>query len=289
VRIFGEFTQPAGTYSQTWAQYLADAQSPQMQYATPSQSPVAPVNAIIEPDYPAFALNVPDQFRARIFLNKFQQYVAQGSVPNLVIIWLPSDHTAGITPGYPSPAGMVADNDLALGQIIQAISTSSVWPASVVLATEDDAQNGVDHVDGHRTICLVASPYARRGAVDSTSYNQTSLVRTIEELLGMPPMNKFDASALPMRSVFLTSPDPTPYSALSNVIPLARINPPASSLKGAERKAAMASLKMDFVHPDAAPENAVNRILWHAAKGWNVRYPKIPHRPDCKVDDDDDR
>jgi DNA-binding beta-propeller fold protein YncE len=289
VRIFGEFTQAAATYSQTWTEYLADAQAAQMQYAAPSHSPVAPVNAIIEPDYPSFALNVPDQFRARIFLEKFQRYVASGNVPNLVIIWLPSDHTAGITPGYPAPADMVADNDLALGQIIQAISTSPYWPSSAVLVTEDDAQNGVDHVDGHRTICLVASPYARHRAVDSTSYNQTSIVRTIEDLLGLPPMNKFDAAALPMKSLFVTVPNLAPYLALPNLTPLARINPPANSLKGAERRAALASLKMDFVHPDAAPENEVNRFLWHAAKGWNVRYPKVPHRPDCRVDDDDDR
>jgi hypothetical protein len=248
---------------------------------------MAPVNAIIEPDYPAFALNVPDQFRARIFLNKFQQYVASGKMPNLVIIWLPSDHTAGITPGYPAPANMVADNDLALGQIVQAISTSSYWPNSAVIVTEDDAQNGVDHVDGHRTLCLVASPYARRGIVDSTSYNQTSIVRTIEDLLGMKPMNKFDASALPMKSVFQTVPNMSPYLAVPNLTPLAQINPPARTLKGPQQKAALASLKMDFVHPDAAPEGPLNRILWHAAKGWDARYPKIPHRPDCKIDDDD--
>jgi hypothetical protein len=99
-------------------------------------------------------------------------------------------------------------------------------------------------------------------------------------------MNKFDAAALPMESVFQTAPDLTPYLALPNITPLGQINPPAASLKGKERSAALASLRMDFVHPDAAPENEVNRILWHAAKGWNVRYPKIPHRPDCKIDDD---
>jgi hypothetical protein len=195
--------------------------------------------------------------------------------------------TAGITPGYPAPASMVADNDLAPGQIVQAISASAFWPASAIRVTEDDAQNGVDHVDGHRTLCLVASPYARRGVVDSTSYNQTSIVRTIDDLLGMPPMNKFDAAALPMRSVFATVPDTTTYIASPNLTPLARVNPPAGSLKGRERKAAFASLKMDFVHPDAAPENQLNRILWHAAEGWSKRFPKIPHRPACKVDDDD--
>jgi hypothetical protein len=142
-------------------------------------------------------------------------------------------------------------------------------------------------VDGHRTLCLVASPYARRGAVDSTSYNQTSIVRTIEDLLGMPPMNKFDGAALPMRSVFSTARDVTPYRATPNLTPLARINQPAGSLKGQDRKAALASLKMDFSKPDAAPENELNRILWHMAQGWNRRFPRIPHGPDCKVDDDD--
>ena len=289
VRIFGEFTQAAAAYPYNWTQYLADAQAPVMQYATPSQSPVAPVNAIIEPGYPAFAVNVPDQFRARIFTQRFQQYETAGNLPNLILIWLPSDHTAGNTPGYASPAAMVADNDLALGQIVQTISTSPYWASSAVLVTEDDAQDGVDHVDGHRTICLVASPWARRGVVDSTSYNQTSVVRTIEDLLGLPPMNKFDAAALPMRSVFSTTPDFTPYLATPNLTPLARINPPANSLKGQERKAALASRKMNFSQPDAAPENELNRILWHAAQGWNKPYPKPPHRADCKADDDDHR
>ena len=242
-----------------------------MRYATPSSSPVASVNPLIEPDYPAFALNVPDQFRARIFLEKLQQYAAAGAMPNLTIIWLPSDHTMGTTPSNPAPASMVADNDLALGQIVQAISTSSYWPTSAILVTEDDAQNGVDHVDGHRTLCLVASPYARRGVVDSTSYNQTSILRTIEDLLGMPPMNKFDAAALPMRSVFSTTSNTSPYLATPNLTPLARLSPPAGALKGAERKAALTSLKMDFVHPDAAPEEELNRILWHAAAGWSSR------------------
>ncbi len=286
VRIFGEFTQAAASYPRTWLEYLRDAQSPRIHYATPSRSPVASLNDIIEPDFPTFAMNVPDQFRARVFLDKFSQYAAQDAMPNLVIIWLPGDHTVGLTPNMPSPQTMVADNDLALGNIVEAISTSSYWPKSAIFVTEDDAQDGVDHVDGHRTICLVASPYALRGAVDSTSYNQTSLVRTIEELLGMPPMNKFDAAALPMRSVFTTTPDFTPHFTAQSNLPFA-MNPAVSSLNGKARKAALESKKMDFSKPDVAPEQKLNRVLWGSARGWNTRYPKPPHRRDCEMDDDD--
>ncbi len=288
VKIFGEFTQAAASYSHTWVEYLQDVQSGMMRYAVPSRSPIASANAIIEKDYPTFALNVPDQFRARIFLDKFQQYVASGNMPNLVLIWLPADHTAGTTPNYPAPEVMVADNDLALGHIVEAISASPYWPESAIFVTEDDAQNGVDHVDGHRTICLVASPYARRGAVDSTIYNQTSVIRTIEDILGLPPMNKFDAAALPMRSVFVVNSDLTPFRAEPNQVTFSRINPPANSLKGQSRKDALASTRMDFSVPDAAPEQALNRILWRSAQGSSKRYPKVPHLPQCMPVDDDD-
>jgi DNA-binding beta-propeller fold protein YncE len=288
VRIFGEFTVAAASYSRSWTDYLLDAQSAQMRYTAPSRASVASTAGIVERDYPTFAMNVPDQFRARIFLDKFRQYVAQGDLPNLVIIWLPADHTAGVSPNTPSPASMVADNDLALGSIVETISKSPYWSSSAVFVTEDDAQNGVDHVDGHRTICLVASPYARRGAVDSTNYNQTSIVRTIEDLLGLPPMNKFDAAALPMRSVFTTTPDFSPYYASTNLVPLAQMNPGPNVLKGRQRKDALASLKMNFSIPDAAPEQTLNRVLWRSARGSGKPYPKIPHRPDCQVDDDDE-
>lgn len=287
VRVYGEFTLAAIPYTRSWTEYLLDAASPQLRYATPSRNTVTSTANIIERDYPTFAMNVPDQFRARIFLDKFRQFVSQGQMPNLVLIWLPADHTAGTAPGAPSPASMVADNDLALGNIVEAISSSPYWASSAIFVTEDDSQDGVDHVDGHRTICLVASPYARRAALDSTSYNQTSIVRTIEDLLGLPPMNKFDAAALPMRSVFTTTPDFTPYRALPNGTSLWVMNANAGLLKGREQSDALASQKMNFSVPDAAPERTLNRILWRAAKGPNAKYPKVPHRPDCEVDDDE--
>jgi YVTN family beta-propeller protein len=282
VRIFGEFTQQAMPYPHSWTEYLADAAAPQIRYSASSSSALESIREIIEPAYPTFALNVPDQFRARIFLDKFREYEANGNLPNLAILWLPSDHTAGTSPGYGTPASMVADNDLALGRIVEAISNSSYWRSSAVFVVEDDAQDGFDHVDGHRTVCLVASPYARRAVVDSTSYNQTSIVRTIEDLLGLRPMNKFDAAALPMRSVFTSTPDFAPYVASPNRVRIDAVNPSAAALKRRQRKDAAASAKMDFSHPDAAPEDILNQILWRAAKGDAKRCPRTRHATACK-------
>ena len=288
VRLFGEFTQPANTATRSWAQFLSDAAAPVRQLSEPSQSSFAALNPIVETDYPSFRLNVPDVFRARIFLEKFNNYLQQGNLPNLLLIQLPTDHTLGTSPGDPTPAAMMADNDLAVGRVVEAISQSSAWPQSAIFITEDDAQNGVDHVDGHRTLCFVVSPFARRGVVDSTGYNQTSVLRTIEELLGMVPMNKFDGSALPMRSIFVTQPNLQPYIALPNGVSLSALNPSLAGLKGKQRDAARQSRSMNFSEPDAAPEDLLNRILWHTARGWNTPYPSIHQAPGSSKDRDDD-
>lgn len=282
VRVYGEFTQPAANYSgHTWAAYLSDAVADQRKLSAPSVPSVAAMAPIVETSYPAFSMDIPDSFRARLFLDKFNAYVANGDLPNLVIVWLPCDHTIGTIPGLPTPNAMLADNDVATGRIIDAISHSPYWPTSAIFVTEDDAQDGVDHVDGHRTTCFVASPFSRRGSVDSTPYNHTSLVRSIEEMLGLPPMNKFDASALPMRSVFRMAPDYTPYQFIQNQVSLTELTPSLTAMKGAARKAAIQSMKMNFAIPDAAPEEELNRILWRAAKGWRAKYPSPKHTANC--------
>jgi phospholipase C len=168
---------------------------------------------------------------------------------------------------------------LATGRIVEAITKSSYWPSSAILITEDDAQDGLDHVDGHRTLCFVVSPYARRRDMDSTQYNHTSLLRTIEEMLGLPPMNKFDAAALPLRSAFTTTADLTGFVALPNTTALDTLNPAVADLRGAAHRAALESGSMDFSRPDAAPEGKLNQILWHAARGWRTPYPSVKHRP----------
>jgi hypothetical protein len=152
--------------------------------------------------------------------------------PNFIIMLLPNDHTSGTRPGMPTPQAAVADNDLALGQIVEAISRSRFWKETCILVTEDDPQAGLDHVDGHRTVGLVISPYTKRGEVISTYYSQINMVRTIESILGLPPMNQFDMTASPMTDCFTAKPDFTPYTALKNIIPLDQLNPQLTSLEG---------------------------------------------------------
>lgn len=151
---------------------------------------------------------------------EFNQYVANNNLPSLVYLWLCDDHTSGISVGFPTPAAQVADNDLAVGRVVEAISHSPYWKDSAIFVTEDDAQDGVDHVDGHRTEGLVISPFVKRNVVDSTYYNQLSIIRTIEQILGLPPMNQHDLVTPPMQGLFTNAPNYSTYTALKNKIPL---------------------------------------------------------------------
>src|SRR4029079_12598649 len=136
--------------------------------------------------------------RVDAWLAEFRRYEAEGNLPALSIIRLGNDHTAGTSPGFPTPTAMIAENDAALGRIVEAISKSRYWKESAVFVLEDDAQDGPDHVDAHRSVAIVASPYARRGTVDSTLYTTSAMLRTIELILGIPPMSQYDAAARPM-------------------------------------------------------------------------------------------
>jgi hypothetical protein len=178
---------------------------------------------IYHPEYPAYEMRVPDQYRADIFLREFAEFERNGALPHLNILLLPQDHTR--TSPVPTPRATVADNDLALGRVVEAISKSRYWKDSAIFVTEDDSQDGVDHVDGHRTVGLVISPYVKRGVVDSTMYTIINMYRTMEQILGLPPLNQFDLAAQPMFSVFIPQPDFTPYTALPNTIPLNEMNP----------------------------------------------------------------
>ncbi|HWS47475.1 MAG TPA: alkaline phosphatase family protein, partial [Acidimicrobiia bacterium] len=211
--------------------------------------------------------------RADVFLRRLADWQRSGDMPDLAIVHLPNDHTTGTTPGYPTPQAQVADNDLALGRILQGLSASRFWNETAVFVVEDDAQFGVDHVDGHRTIALVAGPYVRRGTVDSTFYSQVNLVRTIEQILGLPPMNRMDVAATPMSDAFTNTPDLTAYRVQRPEI-LGATNQPASALQGPARAWAEASARMDFSVPDVeANRPLLNRVLWYATKGYDVPYP----------------
>ena len=236
-------------------------------------------------EYVGWNMSVPDQFRADYFLKELKAFEAKGEFPNLTLICLPNDHTSGTSPGQPTPAACVADNDLAFGRIVEAVSHSRFWPETLILAIEDDPQNGWDHVSGYRTTAYCISPYTKRGAVVSTQYNTTSILRTIEQVLGIRPMNQFDASASPMRECFTQEPNLSPYKAVPSNIPLDQMNPPAKAhLNPVLRRDAIASSKMNFREVDRAPEDVLNRILWNATAGPGRPFPQWA----VSVRDDDD-
>jgi hypothetical protein len=219
-------------------------------------------------------LRIPDVFRAAQFIKELNQFEQAGDFPNLCIICLPNDHTCGTKVGSATPAAMLADNDLAFGQIVEAVSRSRFWKDTCLLAIEDDPQAGWDHVSAYRTTCYVVSPYTRRHAVVSVQYNQPSVLRTLELMLGLPPMNQMDATATPMTACFTNSADLTAFTALTNNIPLDQMNPyPKRISDPLLRKDAYASARLPLAEADKCPEDVLNRILWHAVKGSQTPYP----------------
>lgn len=237
--------------------------------------------------YVGWGMAVPDQYRADFILRELRDFEARGEFPRLVIICLPNDHTSGTKRGCPTPAATVADNDLAFGRIVEALSHSKFWPEMAILGIEDDPQNGWDHVSGYRTTAYVASPYARRRAVVSAQYNTTSVLRTIEQILGLPPMNQFDASAEPLRECFTDTPDLAPFTAVASNVPLDQMNGEPQSLADPQLRAdALACEQMNFDQVDRAPEDALNRVLWRAQRGTADPYPEWAVH--LVADDDDE-
>jgi YVTN family beta-propeller protein len=230
-------------------------------------------------------LDVPDVWRAAQFIKSLKQFEAADNFPNLVILWLPNDHTSGTKFGSPTPEAQAADNDLAMGQIFEAVSHSKFWTNTCIFAVEDDPQNGWDHVSGYRTTAYVASAYTKRRAVVNTQYNQTSLLRTMELMLGLPPMNQMDATATPMFDCFTNAPDFTAFDAVTNQVPLDEMNPnPKEISDSILRKDAYVSAKLPLEKEDQCPEDVFNRILWRSAKGSQAPYPVWA----VKAGDDDD-
>ncbi|HEY5912665.1 MAG TPA: alkaline phosphatase family protein [Verrucomicrobiae bacterium] len=219
-------------------------------------------------------MNIPDQFRAARFIEELKRFETRGDFPQLVIICLPDDHTSGTDPGSPTPAAQVADNDLAFGKIVEALSHSRFWPETCIFAIEDDPQAGWDHVSGYRTTAYVISPYTKRGQVVSTQYNHISLIRTMELILGLPPMHQLDAAATPMFDCFTDKPDLTPFVSVPNNVRLDEVNPPVKKLSDPLlRRFAQLSARLPLGAPDQCSEDLLNRIIWHAMKGPNAPYP----------------
>ncbi len=215
-----------------------------------------------------------DQMRADAFIRELNETAARpgDEWPNLMVMSLPNDHTAGLSPAFPTPRAMVADNDLAVGRIVEAITRSRFADSTVIFITEDDSQAGWDHVSAYRTTGFVISPYSRLRRTVRTNYNQTSVVRTIEQILGLPPMNVIDATALPMFDCFTNKADKTAYTALSNRVPLDEMNKPLSVLRGRARQYARESVEQADEGIDTGEDELMNKILWFWARG-NAPYP----------------
>jgi hypothetical protein len=287
------------------------------------------LSGVTNVDYRKFDLNYPDSEAWKIYyertkderfkwkLNKFGKYDSPsrftewnrefqqmlkkdptgGAVPSLMTIRLPNDHTSGANPGMKTPRAMVADNDFGLGQVVETISHSPIWKSTAIFVIEDDAQNGPDHVDAHRSTCYVISPWIKRGSVDHTFHNTSSCLRTIELLLGLPPMCQYDAIARPIGNWDTVPNNAEPYTA---ILPPAEVMIDTNPLKNEQRQVSPEqaqlmeeSEQMDFTVADRAPADKLNEIIWKMSKGPDAKVPPTPHGiPGVTMakpkDDDDD-
>lgn len=224
------------------------------------------LNHVTNRYYRNFDLDYPDMERVKVFLADLADFEKTGVMPRLIFMRLPNDHTSGTQAGKLSPFSMVADNDYALGTLVEAVSKSRFWSSTAIFVLEDDAQNGPDHVDSHRSPAFLISPYVKHHAVDSSMYNTASMLRTMELMLGLRPMTQFDAAARPMSAAFQATPDPAPYTVEKPRVPLDERNPPRSAT--AER-----SSRLDFSQEDRADADELNDILWLAIKGTHAPPP----------------
>jgi YVTN family beta-propeller protein len=299
VKLYGEyvendtFKQPNGSTTEpSWDQFYKDAVNFEsgkektlfFQNTVQAESSIPAVYNHLIKNFPQFDLGIPDQFRVDLWLQDFNNDVANGTVPALTIMWIMCDHTGG----PPTVQAEQADNDLAVGRIIDYISHSNAWSTSAIFIEEDDAQNGVDHVDGHRSPGYIVSPYAVQfGPTDHTYYTQVNMTRTIEQILGLPPMNQFDLWATPMRTDFVTGTPPAanfkPWTHARNLIPLeqgvsgseptGKESRTIKALRAAwmQKKAQIFAGKL--TKPDSEDPDTVNHLNWYLATGFTRPYP----------------
>ena len=277
VRIYGEFVNrprielPGVTgRSPTWTQLWRDYKSGENRARVTAETDNAALRPLLHPSFIGFPTNISDQWRADRFLEDLDTFERSGRMPSLCMLLLPNNHTNGTSPGYPTPRAMVADNDLALGRIVDRLSRSRFWKETLILVIEDDSQLAFDHVDGHRTVAFCISPYTRRKAVISEPYNHTSFLRTIGLVLGVPPMTRFDRTADPLTACFTAVPDFSPYTHLPNRVALDEMNPPSRALRGEDRVLAEACAGMDWSDLDRVDPEIVGRAVWRS------RRPAVP-------------
>jgi YVTN family beta-propeller protein len=252
----------AGVSYRSYGEFVLNGQK----IGEPSSSTPAGPTGHVDTEYRGYDLSYSDLDRAKRFLSELQRFEREGEMPRFQVVRLPNDHTQATRAGSLTPISYVAQNDLALGMLVEGVSHSKFWPTTAIFVIEDDAQNGPDHVDAHRTVALAISPYVRRKTVDSSMYSTSSMVRTMELILGLPPMSQYDAAAPPMFAAFSETADLAPYTAKPARVSLTEINPPDAP--GARR-----SMEMDFSEADRAPDIELNEIIWKSIKGKDSVMP----------------
>lgn len=263
-RNFGEFDEAHPSPKRTYAELMEEHKAGKITTTFPKKIEVERMKTYSDPDFPGWNMDIPEQIRADIFLDKLGK---MDSFANLTIIYLPQDHTSGNGPAQPTPQACLADNDLALGRIVEALSKSKWWPKMAIFVVEDDPQNGFDHVDGHRSPAFVISPYVKRKSVVSKFYNQTSVLHTMSRILGVRPITQFAALSPLMKECFVEKPDLTPYVCRPALYPIDKLNPPKDQMTAFQRKWADLTLKQDLTLPDSIHDDTMNRIIWHTIKG----------------------
>jgi len=272
----------AGLSYRSYGEFVANGKTPE----DPCVPRVKALRGHIDEMYRGFDLEYRDAKRADRFLEELKRFDGEGDMPRLQVVRLPGDHTDGVRLNKRTPTAYVADNDLALGRLIEGVSDSRFWAQTAIFVLEDDAQNGADHVDAHRTLGFVMSPYVKHHTVDSTMYSTSSMLRTIELILGLKPMSQYDAAATPMFNAFQSTPDLQPYTALPARIDLEQTN---TKLTWGEK----ASRTMDFSKEDAVDDLLLNKVIWQAVRGEDSPVPAPTHagfvftHSKGKTDDDD--
>ncbi|MFO0876348.1 MAG: alkaline phosphatase family protein [Gemmataceae bacterium] len=256
----------AGVSYRSYGEWIANGKKRDDGTFEDSKASVPALEGHFDPKFRGYDLDYLDVKRAARFIEELKRFEKEGSFPQLTILRLPNDHTAGTRVGKPTPTAMVADNDLALGMVVEAISKSKFWKETAIFVVEDDAQNGPDHVDAHRAVGLVVSPYTKHGVVDSTMYSTSSMLRTMELILGLKPMSQFDAAARPMYNAFQAKPDLTPYTSVEPQTDRNAVN--QAGVWGAAL-----SEKFDLDKEDAADDLLFNEVIWRSVKGADHPMP----------------
>jgi DNA-binding beta-propeller fold protein YncE len=274
---FDEIARPAGGYIwdrcaeagisyRSYGEWITNGKT----HKDPGKARVKALEGHFDPWFHGYDLDYPDAKRADRFIEELQRFEKDGGMPRLSIVRLPNDHTYGMRAGKPTPTAMVAENDLALGRVVETITKSSFWKETAIFVLEDDAQNGSDHVDAHRSVALVISPYTQHGKVDSTMYSTSGMLRTMELILGLKPMSQFDAAARPMFNAFQSKPDLQNYAHVAPDTDIKAVN--VTGTWGAKLSATF-----DFSKEDAIEDLIFNEVIWRSVRGEGSPMPPPVH------------